>query len=232
MSPNISTPGTGTHGAAGDDSTIAKVIVERGITEVLHFTTAPPGFVGICATGMVRTRDRLEEDKYLEHIYTPNCRDRNKDPEWTDHISLSISRVNNSMLGYSKGWHPEAGIWWVVLSFDPAILTHPGVYFATTNNSYSATVRRATGAGGLADLFSSAVPWGYFGSVHRRRADMPAYWTTDIQAEVLYPGDLPVKFLRAAYVAQEDHIDQVKTWLDVFPDTPAVPVTCKPEVFA
>lgn len=181
---------------------------------------------------MVRSRARLEEDEYLEHIFTPNCHDRDKDPEWTDYISLSISRVNNSMLGYSKGWHPEASIWWVLLSFDPAILTHPGVYFATTNNSYSETVRRATGAEGLVDLFSSSVPWGHYGSVHRRRGDTPAHWTTDVQAEVLYPGDLPLSYLRAVYVAQEDHIDQVKTWLELFPNTPELTVTCKPEVFA
>lgn len=232
MSPNISAPGTGTPGAAAHDSAIARMVAERGITEVLHFTTAPPGLVGICASGMVRSRDRLEEDKYLEHIYTPNCRDRNKDPEWTDYISLSISRVNNSMLGYSKGWHPAADIWWVVLSFDPVILTHPGVWFATTNNSYRATVRRATDTEGFADLFSDAVPWGYHGSVHRRRAHTPAHWTTDIQAEVLYPGDLSLQFLRAIYVAQEDHIDHVRTWLDILPNTPTVPVSCKPEVFS
>ncbi|MFV8141865.1 DarT ssDNA thymidine ADP-ribosyltransferase family protein [Mycolicibacterium senegalense] len=228
----MSVPGTGFQHAAGHDPAIAEVIAERGITEILHFTTAPPGFVGICATGMVHSRYRLEVAKYLEHIYTPNCPNRDKDADWTDYISLSISRVNNSMLGYSKGWHPGGGIWWVVLSFDPVILTHTGVHFVTTNNSYAATLRRAPGAAGLADMFSQAVPWGHHGSVHRRRAGTPAHWTTDIQAEVLYPGELSLQYLRAVYVAQDDHIDQVRAWLDVFPRTPVVPVTCKPEIFA
>jgi len=232
MSPNIFAPGTGTDGAADHASAIATVIVERGITEILHFTTAPFGFVGICATNMVRSRDRLDKDKYIEHIYTPNCRSRIKDAEWTDYISLSISRVNKDMLGSSRGWHADAGIWWVVLSFDPTILTHPGVHFTTTNNSYAATVRRAIGTEGLADMFSMTVPYGYYGSVHRRRTSMPTHWTTDPQAEVLYPGDLTLEYLRAVYVAQEEDIDHVKTWFDLFPNAPAVPVICKPEVFA
>ncbi|OBJ36570.1 hypothetical protein A5630_06875 [Mycolicibacterium mucogenicum] len=232
MSPNISAPGTGIQDTCGHDPAIATVIAERGITEILHFTTAPFGFVGICASGMVRSRDRLDADKYVQHIYTPNCYTRIKDANWTDYISLSISRVNKDMLGSSMGWHVEAGIWWVVLGFDPVILTHGGVHFTTTNNTYTETVRRATGADGLLDMFSQPVPYGHYGSVHRRRDGMPTHWTTDLQAEVLYPGDLPLEYLRAVYVAQDEDIDQVKTWFDLFPEVPVVPVTCKPEVFA
>ncbi|RFZ61410.1 hypothetical protein DE4576_05468 [Mycobacterium marinum] len=234
MNPDMLASGISSNqNAASHGSAITKVIAERGITEVLHFTSAPHGFVGICARGLVRSRDRLDADDYIQHIYTPNCPNRIKDEDWTDFVSLSITRVNKNMLGYSKSWHPEPGIWWVVLSFDPLILTHPGVHFTTTNNSYSKTVRRATGVGGLVDMFSNAVPWGHHGSVHYRSSDMPAHLTTDRQAEVLYPREVSLQHLRAVYVAQDEHIDEVKTWIDLFPrTTPVVPVTSKPEVFA
>jgi hypothetical protein len=117
VSATVPPPGSGDPTAADIDQEVATLVVERGITEVLHFTTAPHGLVGICATGAVRSHDRLEEDKYIEHIYAPNCADRLKDAEWTDYVNLSISQVNKYMLDKSQDWHPpETGIWWAVLS--------------------------------------------------------------------------------------------------------------------
>src|SRR4051794_21817184 len=107
MSEMLPSSGPGTPDAVRSDPAVAALIAERGITEVLHFTTAPNGMVGICATGAVRSREQLDEDKYIEHIYAPNCADRLKDAEWMDYVSLSISRVNKWMLDRSEGWHPR-----------------------------------------------------------------------------------------------------------------------------
>ena len=218
------TPGT------ARDPAVATYAAERRISEVLHFTTNK-GLLGIFATGVVLSRDRLDVDKYLEHIYTPNCRDRLKDPDWTDYVSLSISRVNGHMFDRSERWHATEDVWWAVLSFAPSILSDPGVWFATTNNAYQSTVRRGTGVKGLSDMFAKTVPWGHYGSVHVRAANMPASSTTDPQAEVLYPRGVLIDHLRAIYVREPQHTDQVNSWFGIFPDVPRVPVEHKPEVF-
>jgi hypothetical protein len=211
------------------DVDIIAYAVARGITEVLHFTT-DRGLLGIFACGAVRSRDRLETDKYIEHIYTPNCANRLKDVDWTDYVNLSISGVNGRMLGISTNWHTNNDVWWAVLAFDITLLAHPGVCFTTTNNTYSSCVRRCTGVHGLAALFEPSVPWGHHGSVHYRSSTTPSSFTTDPQAEVLYPAQVPINHLQKVYVRDPDHIDYVRS-LFMFPWVPKVPVEHKPEVF-
>lgn len=212
------------------DTDVLHLVDRRRITEVLHFTTNK-GLTGVLATGAVSSRDRLDVDSYLAHIYTPNCRDRLKDAAWTDYVNLSISRVNQHMLGYSESWHATRDIWWSVLSFDPVLLAHPGVHFTTTNNTYSGCVQRGQGAADLEALFAPSVEWGWRGSRKHRFNGIPKSWTTDPQAEVLYPGQVPLGLLRAIYVREEDRLDDVRSLLAVFRNVAPVTVACKPEVF-
>src|SRR5918995_1510343 len=121
------------------------------------------------------------------------------------------------MFNTSERWHATEDLWWVVLAVDVSVLADPGVWFATTNNTYTATVNRGTGAAGLAALFADAVPWGHYGSVCFRHRNMAASWTTDPQAEVLYPEQVPIDRLRAVYVREPEHADQVHSWFGLFP---------------
>jgi hypothetical protein len=200
----------------------------RGIEEILHFTT-DKGLLGIMATRAVNSREGLNEDDYVQHIYTPNCRDRLKDAAWTGYVNLSVTRVNKSMLGWSKGWHAGGSVWWCVLAFDVQLLAQAGVYFSTSNNIYPAT-RRSTGASGLNELFTSSVA-GRYGALTHRPANTPANLPTDPQAEVLFPGRVPLSWLRAIYVPDEENIDYVNSLFPTFGVSPRVPVKCKPEVF-
>ncbi|GAA4593756.1 hypothetical protein GCM10023194_58840 [Planotetraspora phitsanulokensis] len=212
------------------DLSISEYVSGRQIQEILHFTTNK-GLLGIFATGAVLSRDRLAKEDYIEHIYTPNCSDRLKDAAWTDYVNLSISRVNGRMLGVSKTWHATEDVWWAILSFDASLLVHPGVHFTTTNNTYSACVQRGIGVNSLAALFADSVEWGRYGSRFHRNSRMPASWTTDPQAEVLYPQQVPIGTLRAIYVREEEHIDTIRGWFPLFPKISPVPVEYKPEVF-
>ncbi|GAA5151728.1 hypothetical protein GCM10023321_19260 [Pseudonocardia eucalypti] len=216
--------------ARSTDPQLAAYLAQRNITEVLHFTTNK-GLLGIFASGEVLSRDRLEENKYIEHIRTFNCADRLKDANWTDYVNLSISRVNGRMLGVSENWHGEEELWWVVLSFDASLLVRPSIYFTTTNNTYTACVRRGVGVGGLAALFAPTVEWGWYGSRIARPPDLPTYYTTDPQAEVLYPRAVPVTYLRKVYVRDPENIDYVRSLLPLFSAVPHVPVEHRPEVF-
>jgi hypothetical protein len=212
------------------DGEVLTYAAERGITEVLHFTTNK-GLTGILATGAVKSRRRLDSDKHIEHIYTPNCENRLKDREWTDYVNLSISRVNGQMLGVSENWHRQDDVWWLVLAFGPEILADPGVFFTTTNNTYTNCVVRGQGVQGLSALFAESVEWGWYGSRKRRYSGIPDSWPTDPQAEVLYPGEISLRQLTSIYVRRVHELDDVRGLLGAFPSAPSVPVLHKPEVF-
>lgn len=216
--------------AMATDAAVTAYTSERGITEILHFTTNKGG-IGIFASGAVLSRDRLQYEDHVQHIYTPNCQNRLKDADWADYVNLSISRVNKRMLSTSQGWHSTKDVWWLVLAFDPAVLADPGVYFVTTNNTYSGCLRRGTGVEGLRRLFASSVEWGWYGARVTRYAGMPDAWTTDLQAEVLYPMRVPLRHLRAIYIYEEEHADTIRSWYPFYPTVPRVPVVHKPEVF-
>lgn len=210
------------------DADIVAFAAARGITEILHFTTGN-GLLGIMASGKVLSRARLDEDKYLTEIAFPNNIVR-KDPDSTDYINMSVSAVNRRMFEFSTRQHSGKDVWWVVMSFDPQILAHPGVRFVTTNNTYT-VAKKGEGLSSLEALFAPRVEWGWYGSARHRYSGMPDYLTTCPQAEVLYPAELALECLRGIYVKDEEHADLVESWLGNLPKAQVVPITVKPEVF-
>ncbi len=194
----------------------------RGITDVVHFTTLQ-GAVGVLASRALKSRGRLPSDEYLEHVYRPNAEVR-KDPAWRDYVNLSIQRINDWMFDTSTRWHPAGR--WVLLSFDVAVLSHPGVVFTTTNNIYPSCLR-AEGFDGFSRLFDAQVE-GRYGQLHSREGK-DASLPTDRQAEVLYPGELSCEHLRRVDVQVADTEDTVRGALGVLGVD--VPVHHAPEVF-
>jgi len=209
-------------------------IVERDITEVLHFTTNR-GLVGILATRHLRSRRRLPEDEYLQHILHPNAIVRpedkpyfDKSKDWLDYVNLSISEINSSFFGFSGTWTHNQGRWWAILAFDPVILTHDGVFFATTNNAYE-HCNRKDGLKGLLQLFAPTV-WrkGQWRAVRGNR--QPRLPTCE-QAEALYPGEVSTEFLRRIYVRNGEDADRAGGFLRDFPH-PGVEVLVDERKFA
>jgi hypothetical protein len=181
--------------------TVEGVVKRRRIKEVLHFTTNR-GFLGVLATGQLKSRALLAEDQYLEHLFTPNARFR-KDVAWIAHVSMSISRINSEFFAASGRWHAAEATWWCVLALDPIIMRDAGVTFATTNNVYTGVVR-GMGGPGLEALFAErVVRWD--GVVVHRTTGLPEHLTTDVQAEVLYPGQVSTEHLLRAYFLEEEH---------------------------
>lgn len=206
--------------------TIAKIIASRGITEVVHFTTHT-GLLGTLHAKAVKSRQRLPSEMDLELIYKPNAVYR-KDAEWLDYVNLSISRINADFFLSSCRWHRVEDLWWCILAFDPVILTHPGVVFATTNNMYTG-VCRAPGPAGLERLFSPyTTRWN--GNVVSRPPGLPMALTTCIQAEVLYPSELSIQHLRRVYVITENDQDEVHAQLHMI-GIEGVDVTVAPSKF-
>ncbi|MDD2539723.1 MAG: DarT ssDNA thymidine ADP-ribosyltransferase family protein [Desulfuromonadaceae bacterium] len=185
--------------------TIEEIISRRSISEVLHFTTHL-GLVGILDAKKLKSRHRLRDDQRLEHILRLNT-PRVLDQGWEEYVNLSISRINKTLFDISSGkWHHD--VWWCILSFDPMLLMHPGVYFASTNNAYHQHVLRGTGASSLENLFAPVVS-GRFGSRQIRTIADAANFTTCKQAEVLYPVEISTTFLRKIYVSSGEDCDDV-----------------------
>ncbi len=172
-------------------------INNQQIERVVHFTTNI-GLIGVLNSECVKSRKGLNEDDYLCHILHKNCTYRS-DPAWVDYISMSIQQPNKMFFNYASRWDHNSEFWWCVLSFSPEILTHDGVVFCTTNNSYIETVKRETGLKGLQALYANTVkerpPY-----VQTRNASTPLANPTSLQAEVLYPKQLGLEYLDNIYL--------------------------------
>ena len=196
----------------------------RGIAQVVHFTTMR-GAVGILASNSVKSRARVSEDLYLEKVYQPNLEIR-KDLAWLDYVNLSVERINEWMFHSSTRWHLREDNPWVVFSFHPRILTHPGVVFTTTNNIYP-SCRRSEGLAGFREMFAEIVH-GRYSEVHDR-TDKEEAWPTDRQAEILYPGVLSCDHLQRIDVQLEYSLEDIDGLLGALSTN--VPVCYAPEVF-
>jgi hypothetical protein len=176
---------------------------ERGITEVVHFTTMN-NMIGILHTALL-CWSLVRESPDVEKVFGQNCPNRYRDAEWIDYVNLSITRPNYWMFGSSsRKWHPDAV--WVVLAFDVEILGHPGVVLTTTNNAYE-TCLRSEGRAGFDQMFADPV-LGYNGRSYGR-AGFPPNHTTDHCAEVLYPASVSIEYLRRIYAKQDEDTEQI-----------------------
>ncbi len=186
------------------------IIGRRGITEIMHFTTNC-GLLGILDSSACKPRLRLNDNQRLEfilHLNTPRVMDQ----EWGDYLNLSISRLNQNLFDISSiQWHPSAC--WRILCFDVEILKHEGVVFVTTNNIYP-SAQRGNGPDALEALFAPLI-YGRYRAQIRRTVDMPLFFTTCEQAEVLYPEGLSTDYLRRIYVLNGDDQDDVSAQLSI-----------------
>ncbi|HBB94796.1 MAG TPA: DUF4433 domain-containing protein [Blastocatellia bacterium] len=207
--------------------TIQEIVAKRGVQEVLHFTTNL-GLVGVLDSGSLKSRKRLEVDQRLSHIFSPNAAFR-KDKNWLDYVNLSVSQVNSRFFDICKNrWHRHRNIWWCVLSFQPIILTHYGVYFTTTNNSYPG-VQQTQGPEGLEAMYAERVEY-WPGKYLNRNAKTSAAFTTNEQAEVLYPSEVSSDFLQRIYVSCEEDLDEVHGQLGALGHR-EMPTTVDPRMF-
>lgn len=208
---------------------INKVIDDRGIKEILHFTTNS-GLTGILHSGKVKSRKRLSGDKYLEYILKLNCQNRSKDEAWIDYVNLSITSVNSNLFKISKDkWHAPMDGFWCIMSFNPDILTHPGIYFTTTNNIYTG-VKRSKGAEGLESMFAENITL-WSGKYQQRVPNMPLNQPTCNQAEVLYPKGVLMEHLKCIYVNSFQEASAVDSLIEIYPKYSNIECIEKPELF-
>lgn len=201
------------------------LIKRREIEEIVHFTTMN-GLIGILDSGFLKSRARISEDQRLEFILQLNSIRR--DPEWLDYVNLSITKINNDF--FKSSLKKTSHVKWVILSFEAKILLNEGVTFTSTNNVYHDCVVRGTGADGLEAMFSPSVEWGYYGSKKFRGVYHLPQDPTDNQAEVLYPKQVSVDYLKKIYVICDEDQDHVCGLIAAL-KAPAIDILVAPEKF-
>jgi len=139
-------------------------------------------------------------------------------------VNLSIHDINRRFFRDAQRWHPNR--WWSVLAFEPEIVDHNGVYFATTNNAYGWAVQRKQGLDGLRALFEEPMRHGGMFVTHQPSTGPSPSCP---QAEVLYPGQLGTSHLQRVYVRNPDNYREARSYLTFLPSN--VEVVLSPERF-
>lgn len=206
-------------------SEILDIIEGRGITGLYHFTTNN-GILGVLASQAILSREGLPRESYLEFIVKVNSAQRKDSPRWLRYVNLSISRVNSEFFSQCTWWHND--VWWCVLEICPEIMNHDDVHFSTTNNIYPSAIR-GEGGEGLESLFSPLV-YGRYSAEHHREDGMPDNYTTDVQAEVLYPDAVPLKFVKRILVVEEEHQHILMGQQEALDFDPVIPVVVEPNI--
>ncbi len=199
-----------------------------GIVEIVHFTTNK-GLLGTLLSGALLPRSLLAQNHLLEFILKYNAAMRTDD-DWFGYNSMSINEINDRFYEIQKKKHKE--IWWCIVSFDPVILEHDDVWFATTNNAYPG-VTRAKGLEGLKRLYGTSIDHGFATWPPHSRKGARDCDPTCRQAEVLYPGRLPVEHLRKIYVQTQTELIEAASYVPFIKDAPreVVEVVVAPERF-
>jgi hypothetical protein len=194
----------------------------RGVQQLLHYTTQK-GIHGTIASKALLSRAQLDQEEYLALIREPVWPRR--DAPWIDHISLSVTTINDDLFRRSRSHFPH--LWWAVVAVSPAVLDDAGVVFTTTNNIFP-SVRRGEGSAGFEAMFADEVV-GRYGVVHTR-AGLPDAQPTDRAAEVLYPQRIETSRIQAIYVMEPDHKHMILGWCAAL-DHQDIPVEVRPDVF-
>ena len=220
---------------------LSNAIGRRGISEVVHFTTNR-GITGVLAKKFLLSRPLLNEDEYLREVIKFNAQKRleesaffDKSEDWIYFVNLSISEINKRFFDISRRRHNNADVWWCILAFDPSIMLHDGVWFATTNNGYDKCTR-GYGEKGFEALFAPKIARKTSGNDGRpwsvTRGARAEHLPTCEQAEVLYPEKLALAHLKKVYVEDGDHHDAVVGWLRDFVGDSDIQVHVEREKFA
>jgi ssDNA thymidine ADP-ribosyltransferase, DarT len=200
----------------------SQAAARRGVSELLHYTTQK-GIHGTIASSALLSRAQLEQEEYLALIREPVWPRR--DAPWIDHISLSVTTINDDLFWRSRSHFPL--LWWAVVTVSPTVLDDAGVVFTTTNNIYP-SVRRGEGVDGFEAMFADEVV-GRYGVVHTR-AGLPDAQPTDRAAEVLYPQRIETGRIQAIYVMEPDHKHMILGWCAAL-DHQDIPVEVRPDAF-
>lgn len=200
---------------------IANYAVERGISRLVHFTPFL-NLLGIYSLGGIKSRDRVleyatryqEEDLMAYIAWNDTLRlDRR-----TDCINLSIQRMNVPLFTRFKREFPQ-GAPWCILEISTECLQKNGALF-TVANAAATSVRYGGTAGGIDGLKAVfqdkiIVRKRYGVDTYTRGVGFPSNWPTCVQAEVLYPGEIDLKYITGLIFESSEDAARAKAMLEL-----------------
>lgn len=176
--------------------TIPEILARHEVTRVCHFTPSR-NLPHMLRDGELRATKDLAED--VRAVYTATDLDRLDGHR--DKVCCTIEYPNAYYWNKAKA-KGEAPLFptWVILLIDPSVLLRSGTLFCTGNASRNFGATARAGAEGLLATYGPAV----IGSGDKTFTRQPTHLVaspTDVQAEVLVPGPIPLTAVLAIAVA-------------------------------
>ncbi len=176
-------------------TSVTSVLAERHITRLCHFTPSR-NLPHILHDGLLRPTKDLAND--VRAVYTAT--DLVRLDGQPDKLCCTIEYPNAYYWSKARV-RGEGPIFptWVVLLLDPALMRRPTTLFCTGNASRSYGANARPGADGLRASYQPEVI-GSGGRTFTRSRNHLASCPTDLQAEVLIPGPIPLTAVQAIAV--------------------------------
>lgn len=173
------------------NETVATALADVGVSRVAHFTPSKNLF-HIVQDGQIRSSKDLAD--LAPDYFDPT--DLERFDRHPDKTCVSFTYPNGYYLAKARNKKQFARFPdWVCLMINPQVLTRPGVLFSPCNAATANGAHAGSGAAALRSCFDNTSVTGWpRGSKHHPQA------ATDLQAEALVPGPIPLSDVMAIVV--------------------------------
>ncbi|WP_408306749.1 DarT ssDNA thymidine ADP-ribosyltransferase family protein [Paraburkholderia sediminicola] len=199
--------------------------VTRGITRLCHFTPSR-NLLHVLASGYLKDRKTLDTDAVSE----VNPTDEYRLDGHREKICCSVEYPNSFYLDIVRKkdllFHD-----WVVLFINPVVLWSPGTLFCRRNAAAENGGLIGAGWPGYASMFAQNIT-GAGGKQFARRGTHLHSAPTDMQAEVLVRGPIPLDALLGMAMSSENQVRTERArWDTLGLAAPNVPIVVAPDLF-
>lgn len=197
----------------------------RGITRLCHFTPSR-NFIHVLNSGYLKDRHTLDMEARDEVNPTDQCR---RDGH-LDKICCSVEYPNSYYLDIVTR-KDLIFLDWVILFIDPEMLWSSGTLFCPRNAAAENGALIASGWSGYESMFAPRIQ-GAGGTVFQRQASHLSCSPTDLQAEVLVPGPIPIEAICGLAMLTEKQVYTERARWDALELSPlSVPMVVAPNLF-
>ncbi|MRT12776.1 DUF4433 domain-containing protein [Enterobacteriaceae bacterium RIT711] len=187
---------------------IENIITARGLESLYHFTTLE-NYMSILERGYIFSREKIdllkiENDGHFTGDYTESL-DQHRLDGLKNYINTSLSRPNWYLMEKYKNRKDFSDLEWCIIELDVSSLSITSTLFSVCNAASNTAQRYGIigGAKGLDALFQPEVVTPR--KVYSRH-NLPCYYTTDIQAEVLVKDQLSIEKIKKCYLPSTDDV--------------------------
>ncbi|NIE66848.1 DarT ssDNA thymidine ADP-ribosyltransferase family protein [Burkholderia sp. Ax-1719] len=199
--------------------------VRRGITRLCHFTSSR-NLIHVLATGYLKDRATLD----AETVQDVNPTDDYRLDGHRDKICCSVEYPNSFYLDIVARKDPVF-LDWVILFINPVVLWNPGTLFCPRNAAAESGGLISDGWPGYQSMFAQQIA-GAGGKVFSRKNAHLTCSPTDMQAEVLVPGPIPVNALLGMAMSSEKQVHTERArWDTLGLAAPQIPTVAGPDLF-